>query len=368
MMTDTIPLLEGVEPTRHTGAPTKERQDAWMQGSWAGSAPIIGIPIPVRQGEQGPRFMADAVGAWSLERMGARLLLVPLWPLPTHEQVYQSLWPLMQSMDGLLLPAGTTEPDEASQREDPAQAATAEGWLHALVQLATALGMPLLAIGDGAQLWNAALGGTSGQAAHSSPERSSPQTWKRAIMRVRAHSTLASLLASALPAQESEPPPWQLAGLADDPVERLAPGLRACAQSEEGLIVAFERADDAFGLGMSGRLEWELEQPYSRATVAAFLHACCVFDAQRRCHPIGEDARERVCATLRQQVTQGQPLIGGGQGSASMQPSSVRSVERGQLVQLFPQELTGQQPGRQRRPLPTKEERNRMRQQRWKQR
>ena len=112
MMADTMQSLgrSGVPD------PTEGKQDMGTQECPVELTPIIGIPILVRQSEQGPQFMADAVGAWSLERMGARLLLVPLWPLPTHEQVYQSLWPLMQSMDGLLLPAGTTEPDEVSLR------------------------------------------------------------------------------------------------------------------------------------------------------------------------------------------------------------------------------------------------------------
>src|SRR6266567_7791788 len=73
--------------------------------------PIIGIPMHVSQGSQGPLFLADAVGAWAIERMQGRVFLIPLWPFPTHKHRYQSLWSLMQSMDGLLLPAGIAGTD-----------------------------------------------------------------------------------------------------------------------------------------------------------------------------------------------------------------------------------------------------------------
>lgn len=346
--------------------PPEEMQDAWMQGRPAAFPPIVGMPIPAQQGVQGPQFVADAVAAWALERMGARLLLVPLWPLPTHQQVYQSLWPLVQSMDGLLFPAGMVGPDEVRRQEAPVQASEAERWLSALAQLATSLGMPLLAIADGAQVWNTALGGSSRRAARDASKSSHPQSWKRTAMHVRAHTTLASLLASAMmPAHESEPPFWELAGLSDHQVERLAPGLRACAQSEEGLIVAFERGDGAFGLGMSGRLEWELEQPSSRAIFAGFLHACHAFDALRSRQPDWEDARESICATLSQRVAQGQPLIRGGQASVSLQP---QRRELAREAQGAAQESGPQERLRQRSALPTKEERNRMRRQRWNQR
>lgn len=367
MMTENLSPLGMPEPHEHSGAPTKALSDGGMRGPATAPAPIVGIPIPVREGAQGPQFLGDAVSAWALERMGARLLLVPLWPLPPHQQVYQSLWPLLQSLDGVLLPAGVAAADEAFHQQAPPQAPGPEGWLIALAQLATSLGMPLLAIADGAQLWNTALGGTSRQAASDAPKSASPQSWERAALRVGAHSTLATLLASAMPAQEheSEPPLWELAGLSDHQIERLAPGLRACAHSQEGLIVAFERGDGAFGLGMSGRLEWGLEQPCTQAILAGFLHACRAFDAQRSRQPSWEQARESICATLSQRVAQGQSLIRGVQASASLQLRPVGLASRDQEAQATPQEATGQQRMRRRAELPTKEERNRMRRQRW---
>src|SRR5581483_10761463 len=355
------------EPMEHDAVLGKKLHDGWMQRQPTASAPIVGIPFPVRARAHGPQLVADAVGAWALERMGARLLLVPLWPLPTHQQVYQSLWPLLQSMDGLLLPAGVAEPGEASPRDTPMSATGTEGWLSALAQLATSLGMPLLAIADGAHRWNTALGGSSRQMVSDALGNSRPDTWTRASLQVYASSMLASLLASGVPTDEheGEPPPWELAGLPMYQVERLAPGLRACAHAEDGLIVAFERVDGAFGLGMSGRLEWELEQPASRAIFAAFLLACCAFDAQRSRQSFWEHARESICTTLMQRVVQGQPLIRGVQASAPLSPQSIglTTLDRQAL-----HEAAGQQRMRHRSALPSKEERNRMRRQRWNQR
>ncbi|GHO50811.1 hypothetical protein KSX_89740 [Ktedonospora formicarum] len=125
--------------------------------------PIIGIPIPIQQTAQGPLMLADAVGAWAIERMGGRVFLIPLWPFPPHKHMYHSLWPLVQSMDGLLLPASTQGAHWSihwHQRESrPGPQIWSLTWEMALMQLATFIGMPILAIADGAEKWNVALGG-----------------------------------------------------------------------------------------------------------------------------------------------------------------------------------------------------------------
>lgn len=304
--------------------------------------------------------MADAVGAWAIERMGARLLLIPLWPLPLHQQVYQSLWPLTQSMDGMLLPASVAEPHELLHQEEPMQDAGSVSWLMALARLITSLGMPLLAIADGAYLWNSALGGCSGQSADAPlpGPLATPEAWKRGPIRVRTRSTLAACLQSAMSSHEQEPPPWELAGLPAHEMERLAAGLQACAQSEDGAVVAFERRDEAFGLGMIGRLDWGLDQPYSRTIVEAFLRACCSFDARRRHHPGWEATGESICVTVEHRVAHGQPLIAEPEASPLVRSAS------GSLAPS--EEVEGHERLRHRSHLPTKEELNRMRRQRWK--
>lgn len=321
----------------------REKLGEWRAGQ-AGlpdaHQPIIGIPVPVQQSSQGPLLLADAVGAWAIERMQGRVFLIPLWPFPTHERVYQSLWSLMQSMDGLLLPASVQGTDwyadwadwqTRTSQHDPQTWPLA--WEMALAQLATYLGMPILAIADGADKWNCALGGKMAEMAemadgsadvHDVPAHAaqtrramntatdpSPETWERHSVRVRAQSQLASYLQPAL-AMQNEQEPWELAFMPTHPHQRvaqLAPGLRSCAQSEETTVVAFERKDAAFGLGIVGRLDWGLDQLYGTALFDAFLLACRSFDHVRLQNHGWESSREVICATVMERVMQGQSLI-----------------------------------------------------------
>lgn len=248
--------------------------------------PIIGIPILVQQGSQGPLLMADAVGVWAIERMRGRIVLLPLWPFPTHEHIYLSLWPLLQSIDGLFLPAGIPKTDRSLSQKEHQQESEIRSiaWEIALAQLASFLGMPLLALADGAEKWNSALGGKRREAPVNSVHMAStpPETWGRRRVRIRASSLLASSLQPSIASPHDERQSWELAFLPGSGVEQLAPGLRSCAQSEDGDSVAFERGDGAFGLGILGRPDWGLDQTSSKSVFAAFLRASQAFDRLRR--------------------------------------------------------------------------------------
>ncbi len=337
------------------------------------AAPIIGIPLPVWQGTQGPLLLADALGAWAIERMGGRIFLIPLWPFPTHPHVYQSLWNLMQSMDGLFLPGGVQGVEEQLPELSSELEAGPHGWAlsweMALAQLATALGLPILAVAQGAHLWNRALGGkdrallkaSGALALHPLP------SWERQRIQVRAHSTLASLLQPALVSQDGEPSPWELVFQAKPEVERLAPGLRACAQTEEERVAAFERRDGSFGLGVIGRLEQGVDQVYGMTLFEAFLHACRAFDRWRQDHADWGTARDVLCATLYERVTQGRPIL-----PLSQAAQDGHSPRSHRLSAPQPDALpTSEEPGGQERFRPrahplTKAELNRIRRQRWK--
>lgn len=280
-----------------------------------GHRPIIGIPIPVQQGNQGPLLQADAVGAWAVERMRARIFLIPLWPFPTHKHIYQSLWSVMQSMDGLFLPAGIQGADwylhwkESEYQPGPQNWPIS--WEIALTQLATSIGMPILAVADGAEKWNSALGGKRGGALRDSVPLATltPDTWEHQAIRVRAQSKLASYLQPAITVQDGDQTPWELAFMPYQGVEKVAPGLRSCAQSNDAEIVAFERRDSAFGLGILGRLDWGLDQAYSTVLFDAFLHACRSFDHTRQQNTAWESSRDTICTTVYERVTHNQPLI-----------------------------------------------------------
>ena len=333
--------------------------------------PIIGIPLPVQQGRHGPLLIADAVGAWAIERSQGRVLLIPLWPFPTHIHMYHSLWPLIDSIDGLLLPAALQEgPSVAHWQagEDGSHAPRGPlSWDIALAQLATYIGMPLLAIADGAEQWNRALGGEgrepSEDAIPTSPNP--PHRWDRQRIRVRDQSTLAGMLQPALAAHDGTPPPWELPFLSTPGVRSLAPGLRSCAQLEDGTVVAFERRDAAFGLGIIGRLDWGLDQVYGTLLFEAFLSACRLFATTRQHNRGWESSRETICATLYHLVTHHQPLLSVPSASSGgrRRAESLAKVPSSPLASSIP--TTGSQERlRQRSPLPTKEELNRMRRQR----
>jgi gamma-glutamyl-gamma-aminobutyrate hydrolase PuuD len=344
-------------------------QDPWNLELKDGHQPIIGIPMPVQQGNQGPLLLADAVGAWSIERMRGRIFLIPLWPFPMHKHVYHSLWSLMQSMDGLFLPAGLQGTDWYASwkgnEQEPGPWHWPIAWEIALAHLATYIGMPILAVADGAEKWNSALGGKRGEAPRDAAKAAAmtPDTWDRHTIRVRAQSKLASYLQPAITLQEGEQKPWELAFMPDQGVEGLAPGLRSCAQSEEGAVVAFERRDGAFGLGIVGRLDWGLDQLYSTTLLDAFLHACQIFDRTRQQNAAWESARDSICATVYDLVEQGQSLIPVPQVSRE----GIRQRSRPLSVPLSSSnEATRPERFRQRSHLPTKEELNRIRRQRLK--
>ncbi|GCE09135.1 gamma-glutamyl-gamma-aminobutyrate hydrolase [Dictyobacter aurantiacus] len=298
----------------HDGSQEQSR-DVWSVEGASAYQPIIGIPILVKQESQGPVLMADAVGVWAVERMRARVFLIPLWPFPTHTHTYQSLWSLMQSIDGLLLPAGIQGTDwytvwKADEHE-PGSESWPIAWEMALAQLATYMGMPVLAIADGAEKWNCALGGTRRESPGESEPMTTlpPENWTRHTIRVRAQSALASVLQPAIRSQDGEQEPWELACMPQQGIEHLAPGLRSCAKTEDGWMVAFERSDGVFGLGILGRLDWGLDQKYGTAVFEAFLQACRTFDDARRQQEGWQSMRDELCSRISTLVAQNLPLL-----------------------------------------------------------
>jgi gamma-glutamyl-gamma-aminobutyrate hydrolase PuuD len=242
------------------------------------------------------------------------VLLLPLWPLPTHQHIYQSLWPLLHGMDGLLLPAGTGETTWyehwKTRASQPGPQTWSISWEIALCQLATVVGMPVLAIGEGAEKWNVALGGTLQKQApmpHMAP--SPPDAWERQIVRVRAKSTLATCIQQGKLSEGEDQQPWTLPVMPSQRVEKLAPGLRSCAHSTAWGMVAFERRDPAFGLGMLARADWGLEQEESSALFEAFVQASRSFALARQQPCDWESSRDAICASISEQVAQEQPLL-----------------------------------------------------------
>lgn len=329
---------------------------------------IIGVPVLAHQGDQGLLLLADAIGAWAVERMRGRLFLIPLWPFPTHQHLYQSLWPLMQSMDGLMLPAlpqGTDWYAHWQEREPESGPHTWPiTWEIALAQLATVLGMPLLAVAEGAEQWNVALGGTLQPPREPSQmDLASPDTWEQAVVRVRAQSKLATCMqhAFATSDHQMEKSPWILPFSPSHQIEKLAPGLRACAQAEEKGIVAFERGDFSFGLGIFPRVDWGLDQEYSTILFEAFLQAALAFALARKKNTICESSRDAICASICERVAQRQPLLPDSFASSERKASRSEHLSRPLASVRSPA-----RPERLRAHTPTREELDRRRRQRLK--
>ena len=335
--------------------------------------PIIGIPIHMHYGDQGPVLLADGMGTWAIERMRGRIFLIPIWPFPTHAHLYQSLWPLLEAMDGLFLPSSVQDSNWYEQLHDHSNSNRAQhwsiSWEMALAQLVTSIGMPILSLGEGAKKWNVALGGTlEPPVEHQSPSPLfDPDTWEHYAIRVRTPSKLADSIQQAL--MKCEEPishqPWKLLLPSREQNGTLAPGLRPCAQSEHERTIAFELKDPSFGLGIIARADWGLDQVYSTILFESFFQACRDFASARQEDEHWGQSRDTICDALYARTSQGLPIL---------TPFSQGSVQIHALTEeppLLENTSSIWQPShkeRVRTSFPTREELNKKRRQRLKKR
>lgn len=195
---------------------------------------------------------------------------------------------ILSPATGLLLTGGgDVAPWRYGEETDPASGQVDEERDEselALARQAGTMGIPILAICRGAQLVNVALGGTlrqhisdDGPVRHRWPERR-----YESVHRVDVEA--ATVLASAVAA-----PHLMVNSIHHQAVERVAPGLRASAFAEDGLIEALE--------GLSGHVlavQWHPEcLPVETASKGLFSwlvgKACATHPSVR-----GAGARERV--------------------------------------------------------------------------
>jgi gamma-glutamyl-gamma-aminobutyrate hydrolase PuuD len=278
--------------------------------------PVIGLPISVSTSKQGPLLSVDAVGAWAVERLGGSVLLLPIWPVPPSQQIFQTLWPLVRYLDGILLPARNEYANDScwyepwlSPTSTPTAVVSTMRWEMGLIQLATFLGVPILGIGDGAEKWSVALGGSMYMPTTKkwnkwigrSPR---PERWPHQVLNIRKHSKLAEVL--ELDRQESHDARWSIPYTSQLEVEHLAAGLRASARLENMQTAAFERIDGAFGAGFLGRIDWALDQ--SAPLFEAFVNAGRNYAAVRR-QGEWETLRDNVCSSILNLVSAKLPLL-----------------------------------------------------------
>jgi putative glutamine amidotransferase len=222
------------------------------EGGAHGIMAIMGRPplIAVAVGREsvGGRVFAAAPDDYvtSVIAAGGIPFLVP--PLPAAA----AGWVLSPAAGLLLTGGGDVAPGRYGEEADPATGQVDEERDEselALVRQAGAMGIPILAICRGAQLLNIALGGTlsqhisdDGPVRHRRPERR-----YEAVHRVDVEA--ATVLASAVAARH-----LMVNSIHHQAVKRVAPGLRASAFAEDGVIEALE--------GLGGRVlavQWHPE-------------------------------------------------------------------------------------------------------------
>jgi len=181
---------------------------------------------------------------------------------------------LLDRVDGLVLTGGEdVDPRHYGNRRHPATDAphaARDSWELALVAMARQRAMPILAICRGMQLLNVALGGTLVQDLPSERPGSirHGQSDARGQRVHAAGLTAGSRLASALGASVIE-----VNSSHHQAIDRIAPGLRAVARSDDGVIEGVESSrDDWWVLGA----QWHPEElvgtaePWDRNLFSAF--------------------------------------------------------------------------------------------------
>ena len=203
------------------------------------SRPIVAVTATTEVIRDAMRARLNAAYIGAIEGAG----LIPLVTPPLRDPAMAA--ELLDRVDGLVLTGGEdVDPVHYGARRhpasDPPQAAR-DAWELALVKAARDRALPVLAICRGMQLLNVALGGTLVQDLPS--ERPGPVSHAQSRARAeRVHGAAVvpgSRLATATGALAID-----VNSSHHQAVDRIAPGLRIVARSEDGIIEAVETAAD----------------------------------------------------------------------------------------------------------------------------
>ena len=216
--------------------------------------PLIGITSEMAAAGWGDRVreavLLPASYARAVERSGCIPVLLPSAPYHAHD--------LASGLDGVVFSdgldvgaghGGAERQDDASP-PDPAAAArdTSE---FALMRAAILAGLPLLAIGRGMRVLNAARGGSLADRRGDNGTSPGPATWIARDVRLSPDSRLGRLLGPSLTARFASVPDGH-----DQTVERLGNGVTAVAWADGESVEAIELTGHPFALGM----QWHPEQ------------------------------------------------------------------------------------------------------------
>jgi putative glutamine amidotransferase len=239
--------------------------------------PIIGLTVgsqggPARDGQTYVRLRLTYIRA--VEQCGGVPLLVP----PMGDA---SLRRVLDTVDGLLLPGGV-DVDPAHYGERPHPTVEIDSILDDL-ELAATIGavereLPTLGICRGQQVLNVALGGSLIQDLPSSG-KSHAQSGSQRDRRAHGFELEAGCRLAGIFGERS----FEVNSHHHQAIARLAPGLRAVAWSDDGVIEAVEGIDHPWLMAVQYHPEDMVagHEP-SRRLISAFVAAC----AERRERPI----------------------------------------------------------------------------------
>ncbi|QSX41499.1 gamma-glutamyl-gamma-aminobutyrate hydrolase family protein [Shewanella cyperi] len=221
-------------------------------------------------GEKYLRAVINGAGAWPL--------IIPSLILPDDP------WPptaLLERLDGLLFTGSPSNVAPVHYQSAKTQAESPEDHPRdatslPLIRAAIAAGVPLLGICRGFQEMNVALGGSLHQAVADTGLFDDHREDKTAPLSEQygpAHDI--NLVPGGLLAGLWPEPRVRVNSLHGQGIARLAPGLRAEAYAEDGLLEAFSVAGDSFALGVQFHPEWQVaDNPFYLAIFQAFGAAC----------------------------------------------------------------------------------------------
>jgi putative glutamine amidotransferase len=257
-----------------------------------GSAPLIGIPVCVRDQEGQPFHIVGQKYIKAVaEAVGGLPLLIPA----LGDQL--AFADLVQRLDGLLVTGSPSNvavhhyggpPDRAESPQDPARDATT----LPLIRAAAATGLPMFCICRGLQELNVALGGTLHTEVHKQPNRIDHRAAgadydERYGPRHPVQLTAGGLLARILGADQITVNSLHWQG-----IDRLADSLAIEAQAPDGTIEAVQiKNSRGFALGVQWHPEYRvMENPVSRALFSAFGDAARAQAQARQARRAGQAA------------------------------------------------------------------------------
>ena len=213
--------------------------------------PLIGITSEMAAAGWGDRVreavLLPASYAQAVERSGCVPVVLPSAPYHAAD--------LASGLDGLVFSdgadidagqGGAGQQDGAGQL-DPVRDASE----FALMRAAILAGLPLLAIGRGMRVLNAARGGSLADRRGDNGTSPGPATWIARDVRLSPDSRLGRLLGPSLTARFASVPDGH-----DQTVQRLGNGVTAVAWTDGESVEAIELAGHPFALGM----QWHPEQ------------------------------------------------------------------------------------------------------------